>query len=278
MLIRLAILIMTIAWLVASLPQSRFIWTSTVHTQGSFDYWMGMLRAVIIDFLPLAIVFIQSELEKAHLSKAQRSFTRRKLEDKGHDFDTWARTYPTPEGQIEKRMPLLFGLITAVVAISYEAYYVEFGQTLQVYETTWDLLGYQIAVGGLVKALVHIVYLSVAALVTYVFGRLSSAMKVHLVFEDLAKMLKPRPKRKVTVEEKPKQISRGFPKLPPKIRQEEILKLLNQNKDLTVEELAQKFMVSDQTIRNDFRALTKLGKILYKGGKILPPEVDYGDL
>lgn len=201
MLIRLAILIMTIAWLVASLPQSRFIWTSTIHEKGGFDYWMGMLRAVIIDFLPLAIVFIQSELEKTHLSKAQRSFTRRKLEEQGHDFETWAKTYPTPEGQIEKRMPLLFGLITAVVAVSYEAYYVEYGQTLQVYETTWNLLGQEVAIGGFVKVLVHAVYLTVAALVTYVFGRLSSAMKVHLVFEDIVKLVRPKKTRQKVVKQ-----------------------------------------------------------------------------
>lgn len=186
MLIRLIILLATVAWLIASLPQSRFLWTATIFGPTTFDYWMGMVRAFIIDFLPLGIVFLEAELEKAHLKKAQRSFSRRNLEEQ--DFDVWARTYPTPELQIKKRLPLLFALVTVVIAVSYEAYYAEYGTDLAIYHTT--LFGLDIS--GFVKILVHSIYLSIAALVTYVFGRLSSAMEVHLIFSDIGKILFPK--------------------------------------------------------------------------------------
>ena len=196
MLIRLIILLATIAWLVASLPQSRFLWTATKFGPTTFDYWMGMVRAVIIDFLPLGIVFLESELEKAHLKKAKRSYDRKGDDWKeATDFENWARTkYPSAEQAIKKQLPLLFGLVTLVIAVSYEAYYAEYGTDLAIYHST--LLGWNIS--GIVKTLVHGIYLSIAALVTYTFGRLSSAMEVHLIFSDIGKWLFPARKVKAS--------------------------------------------------------------------------------
>lgn len=199
MLIRLIILLATVAWLVASLPQSRFLWVSTTHEPGSFDYAMGMVRAVIIDFLPLGLVFLESELEKAHLKKAKRSYDR-KTDDwkEATDFENWAQTrYPTPEQSIKKRLPLLFGLVTFVIAVSYISYYGEFGKDLAIYQTTWGR--YQ--VGAVVKVVVYGIYLSIAALVTYTFGRLSSAMEVHLIFSDIGKVLFPKKTKPKTVKQ-----------------------------------------------------------------------------
>lgn len=196
MLIRLVILLATIAWLIASIPQSMFLWTATEFGPKTFDYWAGMVRAVIIDFLPLGIVFLESELEKAHLKKAKRSYDRKADDWKEvTDFENWARTkYPTPEQSVKKRLPLLFGLVTLVIAVSYEAYYAEYGKDLALYHSA--LFGLNI--GGFVKVLVHGIYLSIAALVTYTFGRLSSAMEVHLIFSDIGKMLFPAKKVKAS--------------------------------------------------------------------------------
>ncbi len=183
--------------MVASLPQSRFLWVSTIHEPGSFDYAMGMVRAVIIDFLPLGIVFLESELEKAHIKKAKRSYDRKDDDWKeATDFDSWARTkYPTPELSIKKRLPLLFGLVTFVIAVSYVSYYGEFGKELAIYQTVWGAY----KVGAIVKVVVYGIYLSIAALVTYTFGRLSSAMEVHLIFSDISKILFPAKKVKKSI-------------------------------------------------------------------------------
>lgn len=200
MLIRLILLLATVAWMVASLPQSRFLWTATSFESG-FDYNMGMVRAVIIDALPLFIIFLEAELEKAHLEKAKRSYNRKSDDWKETtDFENWAKRYPTPEQSIKKRLPLLFGLVTLVIAVSYEAYYAEYGKDLAVYHAT--LFGLNIS--GFVKALVHGIYLSIAALVTYTFGRLSSAMEVHLIFSDIGKMLFPKQTSVKQKETKPK--------------------------------------------------------------------------
>lgn len=195
MVIRLIILLATVAWLIASIPQSMFLWTATEFGPGTFDYWAGIVRAIIIDFLPLGIVFLESELERAHLKKAKRSYDRKGDEWKGAtDFDSWAAKYPTPELSIKKRLPLLFGLVTFVIAVSYISYYGEFGKDLAIYQTVWGR--YQ--VGSFIKVVVYSIYLSIAALVTYTFGRLSSAMEVHLIFSDIGKALFPARKKKTS--------------------------------------------------------------------------------
>ena len=194
MLIRLIILLATVAWLIASIPQSMFLWNATTFGRNTFDYWAGVTRAMIVDFLPLGIVFLESELEKTHIKKAKRSYDRRSEEWKETtDFEDWARTkYTTPEQSIKKRLPLLFGLVTFVIAVSYISYYGEFGKDLAIYQTVWG----RYRVGAFVKVVVYSIYLSIAALVTYTFGRLSSAMEVHLIFSDIGKVLFPARKTK----------------------------------------------------------------------------------
>lgn len=205
MFIRIIILLAMLAWLIASIPQSMFLWTATEFGPGTPDYWLGIVRAIIIDFLPLGIVFLESELENGHLEKARRSYNRKSDDWKATtDFEDWAKKYPTPEQTVKKGLPILFTLVTVVIATSYEAYYAEYGKDLVLYHST--LFGLEI--GGVVKVWVHGIYLTIAALVTYTFGRLSNAMEVHLIFSEIGTMLFPKKTKPKTVkqtETKPKQ-------------------------------------------------------------------------
>jgi len=272
---KILVLLVMILWLVASLPQTRFIWVPD-YSQRNFDWVAANLRAVIIDFLPLVVVFVESQLLSKHTDRARRSFNRR--DDKEElDFDIWKQSYPTIEKTVAKQMPRLFIASTLVISVSYWAYYTEFGRDLALYEIPY--------VGGVVKFLVLVVYLTISALFTYGWGKLMSAFEVDTVLEDFGKWLaktfsKPKSKgsqtlAKVSSEDKPK------PKVSVRVivkrRRETIFKLLLENVEQDSEQLAKRFGVSSQTIRNDYKALEKENKILYERGKVTIKEEPKGD-
>lgn len=279
MLMKILILLVMIVWLVASLPQTRFIWVPTIYEQGSFDWIAANLRAVIIDFLPLAVVFVESQLLSRHTDKARRSFGRRKDKDE-LDFDVWQETYSTTEKGVAKQMPRLFVMSTIVISVSYWAYYTEFGRDMALYHV--EPLGLKI--GGLIEFLVLVVYLTISALFTYGWGKLMSAFEVHTVLEDLGKAMsktlnsfrKPQPKtKKVSIEVRPKP--RVSIRVVARKRRDTIHKLLLENANQDIVNLSKRFEVSTQTIRNDYKALEIEGKILYKKGKVIVKEEAAGD-
>jgi len=150
---------------------------------------MGNVRAFIIDFLPLAVIFLESELDKVHKGKAKKSFDR-KANKEDLDFDDFQSAYITSEKQLGKRLPLLFGLVTFVIAISYVAYYQEYGRELAIFGVHWGT----VKVGQGFRAVIYGIYLTIGALATYTFGRLSSAFEVQKLPQDVVDLLPKRPK------------------------------------------------------------------------------------
>jgi len=65
-----------------------------------------------------------------------------------------------------------------------------------------------------------------------------------------------------------KPLAKKTKTLSTKSRRDKVLALVLQDANQSTKDLAQKFEVSDQTIRDDFRYLSKLGKILYVDGKV----------
>lgn len=262
MLMKILILAVMILWLVASLPQTRFIWVPDIYGQGSFDWVAANLRAVIIDFLPLVVVFVESQLLARHTDKAKRSFNRKDNKDE-LDFDVWQQSYPTTERSVAKQMPRLFIASTLVISVSYWAYYTEFGRELALYDIKY--------IGGIIEFLVLVVYLTISALFTYGWGKLMSAFEVNTVLEDFAKfgqtLFKQKPRKRV-IEKPSVPKPKKRKKIPAKKRRAELFERLCQDVSQRTEDLAKEFGVSDQTIRNDYRYLEQEGKIKYDRGKI----------
>ena len=278
MLMKILILLVMVIWLAASLPQTRFIWVPD-YEQGSFDWIAANLRALIIDFLPLMVIFMESQLLTRHIDKARRSFGKRSDRDE-LDFDSWQRTYPTTERTVAKQMPRLFVMSTVVISVSYWAYYTEFGRDLALYHI--EPLGLRI--GGLIEFLVLVVYLTISALFTYGWGKLMSAFEVHTILEDfgkfvqsLTKSLTKQKTKKQPVPSVTKQSSKKGKRISTEKRRAKLFEKLSEDTNQRTEDLAKELKVSDQTIRNDYRVLEAQNKISYKGGRVTILTVQEGD-
>lgn len=175
MLLKVVVLAITFVWLVVSIPQDMFLWASTTHAPQSFDWWMSMGRAFLIGFIPLLIVWVEAELGKRHNAKAVKAWGRLSDERKAaldvSDFDEYCNRYGSQEKRVAAALPYLFVLTTLVISIGYFAYYEQYGTELKAYHLPGGA-------GDLFRYLVMAVRVTITALITYVLGRLNSALDV----------------------------------------------------------------------------------------------------
>lgn len=199
---RVIVLLVLVAWLVTSLPQDAFIWTATSHAEGSWHWWMSYGRAFLLGFLPIVTIWVEGILATRHLNETKTEYNeRRKRWNRraGRRDAQWAKDNPlideeefyaahvTPAKQLAAWVPRMFYLLISIIAISYFAYYEEYGKDLAIYNVEW----WGVAFGRvLFEPLVAAIRTFITGVVTYVLGKIAAVLGVQDLPRDFGEGMK----------------------------------------------------------------------------------------
>lgn len=194
---RFVVLLTLILWLFVCVPQDAFLWASTTHDPGSFDWVMGYARALVLGFLPILTVWVEGILDATHIGESKEEYKKRRkawTRKETRYGDDWARQnplidedefingYATAAKRLSRWVPWMFALLNTVISLSYLGYYEEYGKDIKMFH----ILIWGMPVGEYVlRPLTIIMRTTITWVVGYVLGKIAAVLGVQDLPKDV---------------------------------------------------------------------------------------------